>query len=79
MRKERKWPTEETIAAAQKAVRQAQIDLKKSKEFGEGDRLFTKTTTGGFTRESSQYKERVAEAEAKLEEAKKALSRARRQ
>ena len=73
----RRGPTESneglSKSEAKKAIKQAQRELDSAKIYREGDKLFTKTSNGGFTRDSPQYKQRVADAEARLDAAKQAL------
>ena len=74
-----KWEQyDQSMKEAKQQLKKAQSDLVTAKEFTEGDRVFTKTATGGFSRESQQYKERTAEAQQNLSNAQDTMKAAKK-
>ncbi len=69
---------ESAMKKAKGEFKQAKANLANAKKFREGDRAYTKTANGGFSRETQTYKNRVSEAEKSLNEAQDALSHARK-
>ncbi len=69
---------DKALKKAQAKLDEASMELEDAKIFGEGDRVFTKTGSGGFSRETPQYKERVSAAEARYTEAVNNLESAKK-
>ena len=69
---------DEALKTAKSEVKGAKENLKNAETPTEGDRVFTKTATGGFSRETPQRKSRISDAEQALADAKKSLSKAKK-
>jgi hypothetical protein len=67
-RLEKSASKEERLSKARKELDEAEEDLKRSRELGEGDRQFL---SGGKSRIRPEYFERIKEAESKVEAARK--------